>query len=147
MTCERLTETAAWISSIAIAIGGCASDPDSELVTVDNSGAVCLSPSGDRTVVRVVFRRCLSPGCDVPQTQTCNAIVAGDRIEVSSHLEYTSPTSNRSCDDVCERESAACGTITLPNGTYRLVHGAEEAELVVPLGGPQSLFAEAIRCD
>lgn len=133
---------------LAVSLAACEDDPEPRLISLENDGIVCIEPIRGAPNVQVVFGRCLSRSCNVPQAAACSLRVTGDRIEVFSQFEFTKPPAgdHRDCDTECFRERSECGTLQIPPGAYRLAHGAAEADLTLPLSAPVALFGLDSEC-
>jgi hypothetical protein len=116
--------------------------------TTDDDGAVCLSKSSGPTAISVVFDRCLSSSCDTVAVATCSATMVDGNIEVTSHLETTSPAGPNApdCTTDCGRAKASCGELLIPAGAHQLEHGSERGEVLAPLSAPVQLFGNARDC-
>jgi|SRR5688572_23453935 len=136
------------VLGLAVSLPACEDDPEPQLTRLDNDGIVCIDLIRGVPSVHVVFGRCLSRSCDVPQAAACSLRVTGDRIEVFSQFEFTSPPagSHRDCEAECYRERSECGTLEISPGAYRLAHGAAEADLTFPLRAPLASFGLESDC-
>lgn len=103
---------------------------------------MCLAPRSDGAVsVEVAFGTCFSSGCDTAEVISCQAVVAGDRVEVTSHLERVTPARYDSCNDDCNQVKVSCGLLEPFVGTRVFEHGAERSDAVAfPLAGAMQLF-------
>lgn len=108
----------------------------------DDDGAVCLTPQSDGAVaVDVAFDVCFSSGCDTAEVVSCQAAIAGDRVELTSHLEKVTPARYEACNDDCHHVKVSCGVLEPFAGSRVFEHGAEQSNAVsFPLTEAVQLF-------
>ena len=124
---------------------GCNDASDAQRTIVDDQGTLCLSVNGSGIRVQAVIDSCLTHSCDMVDEASCGVSVAGDRIDVSTHLEYT--RSGYVCSDGCYRATAECGTISIEPGAYEVVLGSSEGDVVAPLSASTRVFGRMFDCE
>ncbi|HWB76043.1 MAG TPA: hypothetical protein VG755_13835 [Nannocystaceae bacterium] len=114
---------------LATACGG----PWDEVSFVDE-GQLCFSTQSDGIAVEVQAPDCLSSSCSRDPHGTCEATIDGERITITSEFHWEERNGGiKGCTLDCGRVVADCTLAGLAPGTYTVVHGEEEVELVVPL--------------
>ena len=128
---------------VPAALAGCSEEYE---VTVENEGALCVSPEGADAdpfacspiefgagaVLRlsVNFQKCMSSSCDRDPRTSCKATVDGNVITVTAKGSYTHEEGE--CTDDCGFLVASCEVGPLPAGDYELRYAGETLELSVP---------------
>lgn len=112
--------------------GGCA-DPWAGVAFTDE-GALCFTQHIAAVTVRVSAPECSPSSCTRNIESMCSVDVQGDRIEITSEFSWEEPTRVHSCTLDCRTPFAECSVGALADGTYTVVHGDEQSELVVPVG-------------
>ena len=129
------------LSLLLFSILGCSD----ESISVRDKGALCLRSGSDGSLsVEVIFSTpCLSSSCSKVVKKSCAVEVAGSDVRVRSHVEIEDVSSEEGqCSDDCNVFIATCGVQSLQAGTYRILHGGDEAQVTVP-NDPVALFDEA----
>jgi hypothetical protein len=112
-----------------------------EPVSWVDEGSLCLENQGTDVVVTVRAPECLSSSCSRDLGGSCEATVDGDVITLTSEVHWEQNNGvNIACTDDCGAPTVSCTIADLPDGTYTILHGAEEVEVVVPLVEPCSVF-------
>lgn len=101
-------------------------------VSFADEGEVCFSQTLAAVSVEVSAPDCLSSSCTRNVEASCSAAVEGTRIEITSDFSWEEKDRG-TCTLDCGSATAACSVGPLADGTYTVVHGEEEFQLVVPL--------------
>ena len=112
---------------------------DEKTVTsIENDGALCVSPTADGIDVKVLFDTCISPGCDQKESASCTAALTDGKIQITSHATVARvEDAKRDCAAVCVAPAATCGLGVARAGTYEVIHGVLVGTITLPL--PESV--------
>ena len=113
-------------------VGG-GSDDEWEPVSFVDEGDACLAQQGTDVVVTVSVQECLSSSCDRDLGGECAATVEGNTITLTSEIRWETAVTPEMCTDDCGLPSVTCTIPALADGTYTVVHGAQETTVVVPI--------------
>jgi hypothetical protein len=103
-------------------------------VSFVDEGELCFSSQLDAIAVEVRAPECMSSSCSRDTQATCDATVEGNRITITSDIRWEEKDGGlKGCTLDCGTAAADCNIGQLAPGTYTVVHGEEETELVVPL--------------
>jgi len=117
-----------WVLLVA-ACGG----PWGDKTFVDE-GDLCFSEEADGVHVVVTAPDCLSSSCSRNVHGSCDAMLDGDRIEITSAIHWEEkhgPLARCTLD--CGAATAECGIGELAPGTYTVVFGDDQEQLTVPI--------------
>lgn len=107
--------------------------PWDEVSFVDE-GDLCFSTQGSGIAIEVRAPECMSSSCSRDPHATCEATVQGERITITSEIHWEEKHGGlKGCTLDCGIAAADCTLDDVAPGTYTVVHGEEEIELVVPL--------------
>jgi hypothetical protein len=126
-------------SALGAALAGCTSDRV-EVTTYRDEGDVCLmsrladgSADAGLTVVAVVVFDACESYCAEINGATCDIVVEGDRIVLSSRAGVRRTiTSDSACPDECLEVKAFCSSELPGAGTYTLEHGSRRSTVELP---------------
>ncbi|MEN0068621.1 MAG: hypothetical protein AAGA48_41270 [Myxococcota bacterium] len=106
-----------------------------EPVSYVDEGAVCLEASGSDVTVTVTAPDCLSSSCSRDLGGSCEAVVDGSTITVTSEITWEEAVagSNLDCTDDCGAPRVTC-TIEggLADGPYTVEIGGEATSIEFP---------------
>ncbi len=105
-------------------------------VSFTDEGELCFTQQLAAVSVQVSAPDCLSSSCTRNVESSCSATVEGTRIEITSEFSWDEKGGRAPCTADCGIATAECSLGPLADGTYTVVHGEEELQLVVPLEEP-----------
>lgn len=117
---------------------------DEKTVTsVENDGALCISPTAEGIDVKVVFDACISPGCDQKESASCAATLADGTIQITSRAVVAHVRdAARVCAAACVPPATTCSLAVAQAGTYEVVHGVSMGTIGLPLSASTALGAD-----
>ncbi|MBX2802079.1 MAG: hypothetical protein KTR31_30640 [Myxococcales bacterium] len=127
-----------WTWLLAIApLAGCPPLPgvsDWQPVSYVDEGEVCFSADGTDVTVDVVAPDCLSSSCSRDLGGSCEAVVDGTDITLTSEVTWEQDAGTGiACTDDCGIPMVTCTIADLADGTYTVTHGTETLTLTVPV--------------
>lgn len=134
------------LALVALTLAACGTEDDGVPESLVDSGQVeRVGTSGLR--FDVTANACLSSSCDLDRRATCTVTRSGDVILITSRFGWVSGSgdADQLCTADCSELTATCSLDeALPDGTYTVRHGDDEATLVVEDGVPGDLcFGDA----
>lgn len=115
-------------------------------VEILDEGSICVTPSAfagpsdatmmyeadDTIAVTVLMDGCLSSSCDTARDASCEIVLDGTTLSVTSFFAYDTPTGNVACTSDCGFLHADCESAPLPAGDYVLEYAGASQPLTVP---------------
>jgi hypothetical protein len=123
-----------WFASVALT--GCfVADGELSPVSRVDEGELCFENQGSDVVIEVIDTECVSSSCVRDIEGGCEAVVDGATLTLTSDISYAvlQPPPDVGCTPDCVSVTVSCTVEGLADGTYTVVHGADEVELVVPV--------------
>ena len=109
---------------------------DWQPVSYVDEGELCFENQGVDVVVQVTAPDCLSSSCSRNLAGTCEGTLSGDTITLTSDIHWEDNVGEGvACTDDCGAPTVSCTLPALADGTYVVVLGGVETELVVPVVG------------
>jgi hypothetical protein len=120
----------------AIACVGTVPGDDWQPVSYVDEGELCFQQDDTEVVVEVDPGECLSSSCSRSYEGSCTATVQDDTITVTSDISWEQNEGESvPCTDDCGFTAVTCTLPALADGTYTVVFGDEQSQLVVPIEG------------
>lgn len=122
--------------AMGVFLVGCPTTEDWQPVSYVDEGALCIEAGATDLTVNVDPGECLSSSCSRAFTGACTVTLDGNTITVTSDIAWEQNVAEGAeCTDDCGSTAASCTLATPADGTYTVMFGAEETELVVPVTG------------
>jgi hypothetical protein len=102
-------------------------------VSFEDEGDACFEMAGENVIITVTAPGCLSGGCHRGVGGSCEAVVEGSTITLTSEIHWEERDGR--CDADCGSASVTCVIPSLPAGTYTFVHGEGFATIMTPIDG------------
>lgn len=107
---------------------------DWQPVSYVDEGELCIEGSDTDVTIWVDPQECLSSSCSRAFMGSCEATVQGATITVTSDISWEENRGpNVACTDDCGSTAVSCALPALADGTYTVIFGSEQRELVVPI--------------
>jgi hypothetical protein len=120
---------------VLLAFGGCGLPGIEEwqLVTYIDDGELCFQNEGTNLIIAVTAPDCLSSSCSQDLGGTCVPTVDNLTITLTSEVFWQQYVGALDCTADCGAPTVTCAIAGLPNGTYTVIHGDDQVQLVVPV--------------
>jgi hypothetical protein len=112
---------------------------DWQLQSYVDEGALCFEGTATEVTVWVDPQLCLSSSCSRAFQGSCTATLADTTITVTSDISWEQNVGvGVDCTDDCGSTAVSCTLPPLADGTYTVLFGTEQVELVIPTTQPCS---------
>jgi hypothetical protein len=120
---------------VLLTLSGCGIAPIEEwqLITYIDDGELCFQSQGPDLLIAVTAPDCLSSSCSEQLGGGCEPVVDNLTITLTSEVYWQQYVGVLDCTDDCGAPTVSCKIAGLPEGTYTVLHGDDQVQLVVPV--------------